>query len=101
MLFVHGDQAPLAEAAGSFADGLHQAIVDALKQQGADDRELLFMTCGEAPIKRKQGQYRMQIVLKLARTKYTPKVIEAVYAYANDHRSEYFCSLELNPSDML
>ena len=59
------------------------------------------MTCGEAPIKRKQGQNRMQIVLKLARTKHTQKVIEAVYAYANDHRSEYFYSLELNPGDML
>lgn len=101
VLFVHGDKGPLAEAAGSFADGLHKAIVDALKQQGADDRELLFMTCGEAPIKRKQGQYRMHIVLKLARTKHTAKVIDAVYSYANDHRSEYYCSLELNPNDML
>jgi len=100
-LFMHGDNAPLAEAAESFAQGLHSTIIDALKQQGADDRELLFMTCGDAPIKRKQGQYRKQILLKLARTKHTPKVIANIYSYANDHRSEYFCSLELNPGDML
>ena len=100
-LFVHSDPAPLAEAANSFADGLYKTILDSLNQQGANDRELLFMTCGEAPIKRKQGQYRRQIVLKLARTKHTPKVIDALYSYANDHRSEYFYSLELNPNDML
>ena len=101
VLFVHGDPAPLAEAAESFADGLYRTMIASLKEQGADERELLYMTCGEAPIKRRQGHYRMHIVLKLARTKHTPKVIEAIYAYANDHRTEYFSSLELNPGDLL
>ena len=46
------------------------------------------------------GKYRRQIVLKLARTKHTPKAVDAIYSYSNAHRSEYFCSLELNPGDM-
>lgn len=101
VLFASGDRTPLEEAADSFAQGLHRCIISALEEQGADNRELLYMTCGDAPIKRKLGQYRMQIVFKLARTSHTPGVIEGMYSYANDHRSEYFCSLELNPGDML
>ncbi len=101
ILFASGDRAPLEQAADSFAQGLYQAVLNALKEQEADDRELLYMTCGDAPIKRKLGQYRMQIVLKLARTSHTSRVIETLYSYANDHRSEYFYSLELNPGDML
>ena len=88
------------EAEERFALGLKDAILQALKAQGADERELLFMVWGEAPIKRIDGKYRRQIVLKLARTKHTPKAVDAIYSYSNAHRSEYFCSLELNPGDM-
>ena len=100
VLFIHEDQAPLCEAEERFALGLKDAILQALKAQGADERELLFMVWGEAPIKRIDGKYRRQIVLKLARTKHTPKAVDAIYSYSNAHRSEYFCSLELNPGDM-
>lgn len=100
VLFTHEDQAPLCEAEERFAQGLKDAILQALKAQGADERELLFMVWGEAPIKRIDGKYRRQIVLKLARTKHTPKAVDAIYSYSNAHRSEYFCSLELNPGDM-
>ena len=100
VLFIHEDQAPLCEAEERFALGLKDAILKALKAQGADERELLFMVWGEAPIKRIDGKYRRQIVLKLARTKHTPKAVDAIYSYSNAHRSEYFCSLELNPGDM-
>ena len=99
-LFMHTRQAPLIETEKSFAKGLEEAILSALSEQGADSRELLFMASGESPIKRIEGKYRRQTVLKLMRTKHTAKVVEAIYAYTNAHRSEHFYSLELNPGDM-
>ena len=47
VLFIHEDQAPLCEAEERFALGLKDAILQALKAQGADERELLFMVWGE------------------------------------------------------
>lgn len=99
-LFCHTDPAPLEEAAQRFLEEIQQQVYSALAAQGAPEKELLFAICAEAPVKRKMGLYRYHVVLKLARTKHTPAVIQAIYSYANNHRSEYFSTLELNPGDM-
>lgn len=99
-LFCHTDSAPLEEAAQKFLEGIQQEVYKALEVQGAKANELLYAICAEAPVKRKMGLYRYHVVLKLARTKHTPAVIQAIYAYSNSHRSEYFSTLELNPGDM-
>jgi len=99
VLFCHSEEGPLKEAAERFAKGLREAVEEALCAQGAG-RELIFMVCSEAPIRRKQGLYRYHVLAKLVRTAHTPKAVQAAYAYANDHRSEYFSSIELNPTDM-
>ena len=58
------------------------------------------MTASPAPIRRKQGNYRYQILIKLLRTKRTSSVIRLVYAFAAAHRNELFALLEVNPQDM-
>ncbi|MDR0841053.1 MAG: primosomal protein N' [Christensenellaceae bacterium] len=99
-LFAHTDEALLCEAASRFAEGVEKAVQGALSKAGADVRELIFCACARAPIKRKQGQYRYQVLLKLARTAHASAAMQAIYAYTNAHRSEYFAALEVNPQDM-
>ena len=69
-----------------------------LGTEGAQD--LLLLVASPAPIRRKQGIYRYQVLIKLLRTKRTAAVIRLVYDFAAAHRNELFALLEVNPQDM-
>ena len=100
VLFAGEDEDALYHISESFAAGLREAVKDALVSAGADPRELLFLFASPAPLKRKQGQYRYQVLLKLARTKHTAAALAAIYAYYDERRPNEASGVEINPQDM-
>lgn len=99
VLFVGTDEAALASSTKAFAEGLESALHTSL---GADGRKALLLYCAsEAPIRRLQGQYRYQVLIKLLRTKATPDAIRTVYDFVSNHRNDQFALVEVNPQDML
>jgi primosomal protein N' (replication factor Y) len=99
ILFSGDDESVLSGAVSVYAEELHAALREAL---GADSqRDVLLYSASSAPIKRKQGVYRYQILIKLLRTARLSSAIQTIYAFAGDHRSELFAMIEVNPQDML
>lgn len=99
-LFAGPEEEALAARSSSFAKGLEEAVKAALAAAGGDPRAVLFSGAGPAPIRRKQGLYRYQALLKLARTAQAGAALKAAYAYAAPRRGEGFGTLEVNPNDM-
>ncbi|HWS29075.1 MAG TPA: primosomal protein N' [Clostridia bacterium] len=99
-LFMGEDEKTPREACDAFALGAREAILEAYKAQGANERELLLLISAAAPVKRKLAQYRFQTLIKLARTKNAGGAVNAVYAYANEHRDPCMSAIEVNPGDM-
>ena len=100
VLFTGEDEDALYRMSEDFTAGLREALSDALTKQGADPRELLFIFASPAPIRRKQGQYRYQTLLKLARTKHTAAAVRVLYAYYDEKRPNEAQGVEINPQDM-
>jgi primosomal protein N' (replication factor Y) len=65
-LFTGLEEAPLRADGERFATGLEQAVLAALGAEYA--QELLILHASEAPIYKKQGVYRYQVLIKLLRT---------------------------------
>lgn len=97
VLFSGIDEAALSDVGESYARSLETEIRKVL---GKDDSELLLLIASPAPIKKRLGMYRYQILMKLLRTKNTAAVIRTVYEYAALHRNEQFAMIEVNPQDM-
>ncbi len=99
-LFTSKSEDEAAEAAGRFSEGVTQRILGVLTDFSAQD-ELIFVMPGAAPIRKREGEYRYAVIIKLARTAHTAKAIEAIYAYANEKPEDALRSIEINPQDML
>ena len=76
------------------------AVEQAIQQAGGDPRAILFCGDGPAPIRRREGLYRYQALMKLARTAQAGAALKAAYAFASPQRGDRFGTLEINPSDM-
>ncbi len=100
ILFTGEDEDALYRMSETFAEGLREAVRAALVSDGADPRELVFLLASPAPVRRKLGLYRYQVLLKLARTKHTAAALRAVYGYYDAHRPNEACGVEINPADM-
>ena len=98
ILFSGSDEAALTDAGERYGARLETEIRALLGTEGAQD--LLLLVASPAPIRRKQGIYRYQVLIKLLRTKRTAAVIRLVYDFAAAHRNELFALLEVNPQDM-
>ncbi len=98
-LFSSVDKAALFETGALYEQGLEQAVQEALGPEHQE--EFLLIVGGPAPIARKRGVYRYQVVVKLLRTPRTAAALKAVYGYAQAHRGELFATLEVNPGEML
>lgn len=94
------DEAALAEDAERCATGLRAAIEAALTEAGTTPRELLMLEASPAPVKRREGLYRYQVLARLARTKNTAAAIRAAYAYHDAHRQAGMGDVEINPGNM-
>ncbi len=99
ILFSGDDDQILATAVSDYADKLHAALTETLGE--SDERMILLYSASPSPIKRKQGVYRYQILIKLLRTARLSDAIQTIYTFASDHRNELFAMVEVNPQDML
>jgi primosomal protein N' (replication factor Y) len=99
ILFSGDDDQILANAVSDYADKLHAALRETLGE--SDERMILLYSASPSPIKRKQGVYRYQILIKLLRTARLSDAIQTIYTFASDHRNELFAMVEVNPQDML
>ena len=99
ILFTGLDEEPLAAACNAYAALLETALRQQLGTEGEHD--LLLYCASSAPIRKKRGNYRYQILIKLLRTARTADVIRCVYAFAAEHRGELYAIVEVNPQDML
>ena len=98
ILFSGRDEAALEAAGERYGRELDRELLALLGEEGAQD--LLLLVPSPAPIRKKQGAYRYQVLVKLLRTKRTAAAIRLIYAFAAAHRSELFAQLEVNPQDM-
>ena len=99
-IFTGREEQTPEKQAERFAAGLRTRLAEELAALGADEGEILMLASAPAPVKKRQGMYRYQVLLKLVRTRHTAKLLAAVYDYADTHRNECFTALSVNPEDM-
>ena len=99
LLFSGSDEAALSASIQGYARELEAALKTRLGEDG--QKTLLLYRASEAPIRRLDGQYRYQILIKLLRTNHCAAAIRTVYDFADDHRNDLFALVEINPQDML
>lgn len=100
IIFLGENEDALFDLSESCTQGLRRAVEDALHACGGDARELLFALASSAPVKRRQGKFRYQTLLKLARTKHTAYAIRAIYEWYDAHKTDEAAGVEINPTDM-
>ncbi|MBQ2769727.1 MAG: primosomal protein N' [Clostridia bacterium] len=93
------EEAPLNALVQDWRAGLETDLTNLLAQHY--QRDVLMLTASPAPVKKKNREYRYQILIKLLRTEHTGAIIRAVYAFTQAHRGEAFAAVEVNPQDML
>ncbi|MBQ9832285.1 MAG: primosomal protein N', partial [Clostridia bacterium] len=101
ILFVGDREDVLCAQSEKYMLAIEKEVKQALASNGANIGELMLMYASPAPIKRREGLYRYQVIMKLARTKHTAKALEAVYSYIEEHPAEHIASVEINPDDMI
>ncbi|HWP21890.1 MAG TPA: primosomal protein N' [Candidatus Cryosericum sp.] len=99
ILFSGEDEAALQQSVTQYAEELQKALSERLGEHA--EKDILLYSASPAPIKRKQCEYRYQILIKLLRTARLSDAIQTIYTFAGDHRSELFAMVEVNPQDML
>ncbi len=99
ILFSGEDEATLQQSVTQYSEQLQKALSERLEEHA--EKDILLYSASPAPIKRKQGEYRYQILIKLLRTARLSDAIQTIYTFAGGHRSELFAMVEVNPQDML
>ncbi len=99
-LFEMSEEKSAAAASDDFAVKAADALKKALLPLDAEN-EILFITAGPAPIRRREGLYRYSVIIKLVRAKNTSTAINALRQLADGVRMEGFRGLEINPNDLL
>ena len=100
IVFTGENEAVIDDMNERFAAEMKQRIYAALDAQGASRQELLFMVASPAPMKKRQGLFRYETLMKLVRTKHTAAVIDAIYTLCNERRRSEMGNVEINPVDM-
>ena len=101
-LFECIDEKKAFESAERFAGEAEAVIGKTLSALSPEAQsELLFVSCGAAPIRKRENRYRYAVIIKLARTKHTSDVIKALWELSDGFNVEGFRGLELNPNDLL
>ncbi len=100
IVFTGEDEISIERINDEFAAELKRRIYEALDSSGASRNELLFIIASPAPMKKRQGLYRYETLMKLVRTKHTAAVIDAIYALCDERRRSEMGNVEINPTDM-
>lgn len=101
LLFTGEDETALLKRAEACAEALRPLLRGAIEQAGGDARELLMLYASPAPVARRQGLFRFQVLVKLARTKSVQAALDALYAFmqAGDY-AHIPCHMEINPLNL-
>lgn len=99
-LFISHDEEAASKASDKFSEGVTKAILDELQKHDAS-KELLFVMSGAAPIRRRNGEYRYAVIIKLVRSIHTAASIGTIHAYGDNFSDETYRGVEVNPADML
>ena len=101
-VFECADENTAAESAEVFADEAEKALRSALAVFGENaENELLLLTHGAAPIRKRNNLYRYAVVVKLARTKHTNAAVTALWELSDRYNIDGFKGVEINPNDLL
>ncbi len=65
-----------------------------------NSKDLIYLCASPSPIKKRQGDYRYQVLIKLLRTERTAQVLNAIYNCINENSKERFFTVEINPNDL-
>lgn len=100
LLFAGPDELSLAKTAEEFSKRAQMALEGAIKGEDGDLRQILFVFTSPAPMKRTKGQYRYQVLAKLARTKNTAAAVRALQDLAQEGTSDLLRAVEINPNNL-
>jgi primosomal protein N' (replication factor Y) len=101
VLFTGPDEDELRREADGVNEELVRVLRKAIQELGGEAIELLFSVSSPSPMKKRQGLFRHQILIKLLRTKNTSALITKLYALAEENRTPHFIALEVNPGEMI
>ena len=65
------------------------------------ENEILMISQGAAPIRRRDNLFRYAVMIKVARTKNTSAAVNAVRRLASSLHVDGFRGVEINPNDIL
>lgn len=99
-LFEISDEERAARTAQKFAAEAEKTLIDALSVYNAEN-EVLFISHGPAPIRRRDNMFRYAALIKLARTKHTSDALNALWKLADGFHTDGFRGLDVNPTDLL
>lgn len=99
-MFVSENEQAAADSAERYSQGITEKLLDCLKAQNAEN-ELVFVMPGAAPIRKRDGEYRYAVIIKLVRSAHTAEAIRAVYQFSDGFNEEYYRGVEINPQEML
>ena len=99
-LFETADERLAASLSNRFAELAENRLVNTLKLFDAE-KELLFISAGPAPIRRRENLYRYSVIIKLARTKNTSRAVSVLWDIADGFNEDGFRGIDINPNDML
>lgn len=101
LLLTGADATGLELLAAQLARLLAARFSDALQAGGKPQNQVLSLFHAPAPVKRRRGQFRHHILLKLLRTRDTAMLLREAYQFAAEHRDAGNLTLTVNPPDML
>ena len=99
-MFVSENEQTAAESAGRYAEGITEKLFAVLEKDKAE-KELVYVMPGAAPIRRREGEYRYAVIIKLVRTVHTAGAIASVYEFSDTFNDDCFRGVEINPQEML
>ncbi len=98
LLFSGPGEEETGERSAAYASLLESELGRFLDEDGKKD--LLIFHYSPAPIRRRQGLFRFQILLKFLRSRRMPEILRFLYAFTEEHRSLFCPAMEINPQDM-
>ncbi|MDL2258224.1 primosomal protein N' [Eubacteriales bacterium OttesenSCG-928-K08] len=97
-LLVGEDEERLQRECEELGQALERVIKSALGDEAVN--ELMYLKASFAPMQKKQGLFRYQVLVKLLRTGNTARVLRAVYDYLDENSAKQLIRLEINPGDL-
>ena len=100
VLFTSVDEQTAEQLSEEAAEGIRRALESVIAKNGGSKREVLLVLASPSPVKKRQGEYRYQVLIKLARTKNASDMIDAVYDYMAKKDPHGLSAIQINPNDM-